>query len=80
MTDDPVVTAAAELLLAAITMRDLASAMPHALYAAMPDDLHQRLVHHGYQAAFDALPHDVQAQARAVVDANPAVIAARGLD
>ncbi|MFJ8054933.1 helix-turn-helix transcriptional regulator [Streptomyces sp. NPDC096142] len=73
------VDAAAALLLAAITMRDLASAMPPAVFTSMPDDIRGRVVRHSYQGAFDALPADVQAEARAMVDADPDVIAARRL-
>ncbi|WP_240812566.1 helix-turn-helix domain-containing protein [Streptomyces sp. DASNCL29] len=73
------IDAAAALLLAAITMRDLASAMPRAAFASMPDDIRGRIARPVYQGAFDALPADVQAEARALVDADPDVIAARRL-
>jgi predicted DNA-binding transcriptional regulator AlpA len=73
------VDAAAALLLAAITMRDLASAMSPAAFAAMPDDIRGRVVRPGYQGAFDALPEEVKVEARALVDADPDVIAARHL-
>ncbi|MFJ8163825.1 hypothetical protein ACIRBY_23260 [Streptomyces sp. NPDC096136] len=74
---DAFVNAAAELLIAAITMRDLADAMPAATRASMPDDIKGRVVRHGYQAAFDALPADIRIAARAIVDADPDIVAAR---
>ncbi|MFD8805595.1 helix-turn-helix transcriptional regulator [Streptomyces sp. NPDC059597] len=73
------VDAAAALLLAAITMRDLVSDMPRPAFAAMPDDIRGRVTRPSYQEAFNALPRDVQAQARAIVDADPDIIAARSL-
>ncbi|MFG2780799.1 GIY-YIG nuclease family protein [Streptomyces prunicolor] len=73
------VDAAAALLLAAITMRDLASAMSPAAFASMPDDIRGRVVRPGYQGAFDALPERVKVEARALVDADPDVVAARSL-
>lgn len=73
------VDAAAALLLAAITMRDLASDMPRAAFASMPDDIRNRITRHSYQGAFDQLPADVQAEARALVDADPDIVAARNL-
>ncbi|GAQ52086.1 helix-turn-helix transcriptional regulator [Streptomyces acidiscabies] len=74
-----VIDAAAALLLAAITMRDLASAMSPVVFASMPDDIRGRVTRPSYQGAFDALPEDVKAEARALVDADPDVIAARNL-
>ncbi|MCY0921853.1 MULTISPECIES: hypothetical protein [unclassified Streptomyces] len=76
---DALVDAAAALLIASITMRDLADAMPPQFMAGMPDDIRDRVVRPGYQAAFDALPEQVRREARALVDADPAVIAARQL-
>ncbi|MCY0960855.1 hypothetical protein [Streptomyces sp. H27-H5] len=80
MTDhDVLVNAAAALLIASITMRDLADAMPPQFMAGMPDDIRDRVVRPGYQAAFDALPEPVKRDAQAAVDADPAIIAARQL-
>ncbi|MBQ0827685.1 helix-turn-helix transcriptional regulator [Streptomyces tagetis] len=73
------IDAAAALLLAAITMRDLASAMAPAAFTSMPDDIRGRVMRHGYQQAFDRLPADVRAEAHALVDADPDIIAARNL-
>lgn len=71
------VDAAAALLMAAITLRDIASAMPPGVLAACPSDIADRLMSHRYQAAFDALPARTREQARQAVDADPAIIAAR---
>lgn len=73
------VDVAAELLLAAITLRDLSSAMSPAAFSSMPDDIRGRVMRTTYQGAFEALPEDVKAEARASVDADPDVIAARNL-
>lgn len=73
------VDAAAALLMASITMRDLASAMPPVAFASMPDDIRGRLTRPSYQGSFDRLPADVRAEAQALVDADPDVIAARAL-
>ncbi|MFJ6616662.1 hypothetical protein ACIQOW_03635 [Kitasatospora sp. NPDC091335] len=77
---DTTVDAAAALLLAAITMRDLATAMPPQVYAAMPDDIRNRVDTHDYMTAFDALPQDIQLAARQVVDTNADIRQARRID
>jgi hypothetical protein len=78
MTDrDALVDAAAGLLLAAITMRDLMDAMPPTVRANMPADIKGRIDRHTYQSAFDALPADIRQEARSIVDRDPDVIAAR---
>lgn len=80
MTDhDALINAAAELLIASITMRDLLDAMPNATRAVMPADIKGRVDTDRYQAAFDALPTNVQDDARALVDADPHILAARQL-
>ncbi|MFE3992293.1 hypothetical protein ACFXPW_11530 [Streptomyces goshikiensis] len=76
---DAFVAAAAELLIAAITMRDLLDAMPPAVRTAMPADLKGRVDRYTYQASFDGLPADIRAEARAIVDADADIIAARQL-
>ncbi|MDT0567903.1 hypothetical protein RM704_10545 [Streptomyces sp. DSM 3412] len=73
------VDAAAALLIASITMRDIAGAMPPAAFASMPDDIRGRVTRPSYQGAFDQLPPDIQAEARALVDADPDIVAARNL-
>ncbi|MFE6868326.1 hypothetical protein ACFVFS_17390 [Kitasatospora sp. NPDC057692] len=78
--DTLVDAAAAALLLASITMRDLASAMAPAVYAAMPSDLKNRVMRPIYQDAFDALPADVKHDATALVNADPDIITARHVD
>lgn len=77
---DVLVDAAAALLLAAITMRDLVSAFHPEAMATMPDDIRGRVTRPSYQGAFDALPADIQEEARALVLADPDVVAARRLD
>ncbi|MEU1284925.1 hypothetical protein [Kitasatospora sp. NPDC005856] len=74
------VDAAAALLLAAITMRDLAAAMAPHVYAAMPDDIRHRVDTPDYTAAFDALPQDIKQAARRIVDTNPDIRRARRID
>lgn len=76
---DAQVDAAAELLMAAITMRDLVSAMPPAALAGMPADIRGRVTRPTYQDSFDQLPAEIRADARALVDADPDIIAARRL-
>lgn len=73
------VDAAVGLLLAAITMRDLMDAMPPTVRANMPDDIKGRIDRGTYQAAYDALPADIRHEARAILDRDPDIIAARAL-
>jgi hypothetical protein len=77
---DGVVEAAAALLHAAILLRDIASAMPMSVRVRMPEDIAGRLYHYRYQAAFDGLPADVQALARAMVEADPLHQEAKRID
>ncbi|MFE6500756.1 hypothetical protein [Kitasatospora sp. NPDC057738] len=77
---DASVDAAAALLLAAITMRDLANAMAPQVYAAMPDDIRHRVDTPNYMSAFDALPQDLKQAARLIVDGNPDIRRARRID
>ncbi|KOU41245.1 hypothetical protein ADK55_29040 [Streptomyces sp. WM4235] len=72
--------AAVALLMAAVTFRDLLSAMSPAAVASMPTDLLNRASHHRYQAAFDQLPADLREQAQIIVDSDPDVVAARQID
>ncbi|THA38146.1 hypothetical protein [Streptomyces sp. A1547] len=76
---DVYVAAAADLLIAAITMRDLLDAMPPSVRTAMPADIKGRVDRHTYQTSFDALPADIRAEATAIVDADADIIAARQL-
>ncbi|MFJ2676414.1 hypothetical protein [Streptomyces sp. NPDC087525] len=71
---------AVALLMAAVTFRDLLSAMGPPVVAAMPRDLLNRASHHRYQSAFDQLPADLRSQAQAIVRADPDVSAARRID
>jgi hypothetical protein len=84
MTDGPdravLVDAAAALLIAAITFRDIVSAFDPRALAEMPDDIRGRVTRPDYQNAYNRLPADVQAEARALVDRDPDVIAARAID
>ncbi|NUP52337.1 MAG: AlpA family phage regulatory protein [Catenulispora sp.] len=73
------VDAAAALLIAAITFRDIVSAFDPQALAEMPDDIRGRVTRPDYQEAFDRLPVDIRAEARALVDADPDIIAAREL-
>lgn len=74
------VDAAVSLLHAAILLRDFAGAIPPRMAMTMPPDLHGRLFHHRYQGAFDRLPEDVKAEAQAIVERDPEVVAARAID
>ncbi|MHB9863514.1 hypothetical protein [Streptomyces sp. YIM S03343] len=65
--------------MAAITMRDLASTMSPAAYAAMPDGLRGRIARPDYQNAFDQLPAEIRAVAHALVYADPDIIAPRNV-
>jgi hypothetical protein len=78
--DGIAVDAAAELLKAAILLRDLMGAMPLKIQASMPPDLLNRCVSHGYQSAFDALPADIREQAREQALADPYIQEARRID
>lgn len=71
---------ATQLLMAAVTLRDLAGAMPERARSAMPDDIAQRLYSHHYQEAFDRLPAFVRQVATVAVSENPAVVAAKEID
>lgn len=73
------VEAAAALLIAAITFRDIVSAFDPRALAEMPEDIRGRVTRPDYQDAFDRLPADVQADARALVDVDPDIVAARSL-
>ena len=75
-----IVAIAAELLMAAITMRDVATGMHPEVFAEMPPDIRGRVTRPTYQMAFDGLPHDVQIAARALVDADPDIVEARRID
>jgi hypothetical protein len=77
---DVIVDVAAQLLMAAITLRDITDALPPDVMAGCPPDIADRLMRHYYQHAFDALPADIQAEARAIVMTDPAIIAAREVD
>ena len=80
MTDrDDLVDAAYALLMAAILFVDLVGAMPPKVFVAMPEDLRDRMMRTCYQDSFDRLPQDVQEEARALVMADPAVVAARAI-
>ena len=74
------VNAAAALLMAAITFRDLCSALHPEVMAQMPDDIRNRVQHHRYQEAFDSYPQRIRIAARQIVDADPDIIAARNID
>jgi hypothetical protein len=74
------VEAAAELLKAAILLRDLAGAMPAGVMASMPPDLRNRLVDYTYQGAFDQLPENVRERARVIALADPMIQEARRID
>jgi hypothetical protein len=71
------IDAAFALLMAAITMRDLVSAMPPAVYKAMPDGLRGRMARPDYEQAFEQFPPDIRAVARALVEADPDIIVPR---
>lgn len=73
------VDAAAALLIAAITFRDIVSAFDPRALAEMPADIRGRVTRSDYQEAFNRLPVDVQAEARARVDVDPDIVAARSL-
>jgi hypothetical protein len=75
-----IVDAAAELLKAAMLLMDLMGAMPIKIQIAMPPDLLNRCMSHGYQSAFDALPAEIRARARAQALADPDVQDARRID
>lgn len=71
---------AVALLMAAITFRDLLSAMGPQVVAAMPSDLLNRVGHHRYQSAFDLLPAEIRTAAQDIVLADPDIIEARHID
>lgn len=74
------VNAAAALLMAAITFRDLCSALHPDVLAAMPDDIRNRVNNHRYQDAFDNCAPQIRLAAHRIVDADPDIIAARAID
>lgn len=74
------IDAAAALLMAAITFRDLCDALHPEVMAAMPDDIRNRVSHHRYQEAFDGFSQRIRLAAQRIVDADPDIIAARALD
>lgn len=76
MTDAEIVAAYA-LLMAAILLRDVAGAMPRDAFQSMPDDIRNRMLTPLYQEAFNRLPVDVQAAARAMVETDPDVTNAK---
>lgn len=76
---DELIDVAAALLAAAILNRDLVGSMPPKLLADMPSDLRNRLQSPRYQESFELLPSDIQAEAKALVDRDPDVVAARRL-
>lgn len=78
-TEDAV-SAAAALLMAAITFRDLCSAFHPQALAEMPDDIRHRITSPRYQEAFDQCSQRIQLAARRIVDADPDIIAARAID
>jgi predicted DNA-binding transcriptional regulator AlpA len=73
------VDAAAALLIAAITFRDIVDAFDPRALAEMPSDIRGRVTRPDYQEAFDRLPADVRSEARALVDADLDIVAARNL-
>ena len=68
------------LQMAAILLRDLDGAMPPEVRASMPADLRNRMGAPFYQESFYLLPEDVQQEARALVQADPDIQAARAVD
>lgn len=74
------IDAAAALLIASITFRDIVSAFDPRALAEMPPDIRGRVTRPDYQEAFDRLPVDIQSEARELVDRDPDVIAARAID
>jgi hypothetical protein len=73
------VDAAAALLTAAITFRDIVSAFDPRALAEMPPDIKGRVTRPDYQQAFDRLPADIRSEARALVDVDPDIVAARAV-
>lgn len=74
------IQAAYALLMAAVLLRDLASAMPRATLESMPMDIRARMFAPYYQEAFDSLPADIKAHAERLVRNDPDVIRAREID
>jgi hypothetical protein len=72
-----IIDVAAQLLKAAILLRDLGDAMPPSVYATMPADLRIRLLSPDYQDAFDQLSNDVREEARTLALADPLIQAAK---
>lgn len=68
---DAIVYAASELLKAAILLRDFLGAVHPQVYVSMPEDLTARFGSYRYQDAFDALPGDIQAEARELALTDP---------
>lgn len=77
---DVLLDVATELLMGAVTLRDLAGAMPSRVLANCPPDLAGRLMSHRYQQAFDALPEVVRTAAQMRVAEDPGIVAARAID
>jgi hypothetical protein len=78
--DGVLVDAAAELLKAAILLRDMLSAMPIKMMVGIPPDILNRMTDYRYQSAFDALPADIRERATAQALADPDVQEARRID
>jgi hypothetical protein len=74
-----IVDVASELLMAAVTLRDIASSLHPTVLATCPPDILRRLTGHRYQAAFDELPVDIRREAQARLDADPDIRAARAV-
>jgi hypothetical protein len=77
---DDLVAAAYALLMAAILLADLQSSMRSDVQAAMPADLRNRMQATYCQDSFNRLPMNIQAEARALVLADPDIQAARSID
>lgn len=80
LDEDVVTRAAAELLKAAIVLRDLVGAMPMSVRAGTPPDIMRRCAAYSYQGAFDALPARIREAATALALADPDVQEARRID